>query len=32
MEILGLTPEALASHREAVLEALEMDKNLLTDF
>ena len=32
LEILELTPEALASHREAVLEALEMDKTLLTDF
>jgi putative nucleotidyltransferase with HDIG domain len=30
--ILGLDPEQLEGHRETILQALEMDKSLLTDF
>ncbi len=32
LEILNLTPEQLEDHREAVLQVLEMDKSLLTEF
>ena len=32
LEILNVTPEALEGHHEAILQALEMDKSLLTEF
>lgn len=32
MEILELTPDQLEGHRDAILQALEMDKSLLRDF
>jgi len=32
LEILNLAPEALEGHRDAILQALELDKSLLTDF
>jgi len=32
MAILDLTPEALAGHRLVVIEALEVDKNLIREF
>ncbi len=32
LEILHLTPEQLEDHREAILQALELDKSLLTEF
>ena len=32
LEILNLTPEQLEDHREAIQQALEMDKSLLTEF
>lgn len=32
LEILNLTPDQLEEHRDAILQALEMDKSLLRDF
>lgn len=32
LEILNLTPDQLEGHRDAILQALEMDKSLLRDF